>query len=58
MQTSTVVSEALAVQRKIISELAKEYPMSQKLENIARMFAETTGAKQALIYATINEIYL
>ncbi|MBQ9034928.1 MAG: phosphoenolpyruvate--protein phosphotransferase [Alphaproteobacteria bacterium] len=58
MQTSTVVSEALAVQRKIISELAKEYPMSQKLENIARMFAETTGAKQALIYATINENYL
>ena len=58
MQTSAVVSEALAIQRQIIAELAATYPMEQKLENISRAFAQATNAKQALIYATIDDNYL
>lgn len=58
MQTSMVVSEALAIQRKIMAELTEAYPMSQKLENIMSAFAEATGAQQTLIYVTINDNYL
>lgn len=58
MQTSTVVSEALAIQRIISEELAKQSSMSDKLEHILKAFTEATGSKQALLYATINDNYL
>ena len=58
MQTSTAVSEALAVQRKIITELTTNAPTEQKLENILCTFAEALGVKEALIYATVNDNYL
>ncbi len=58
MQTSTVVNEALAVQRKIMAELSQPTPMADKLVNILHSFIDSTGAKEALLYATVNENYL
>ena len=58
MQTSDVVSEALAIQRKIMAELAKQSAMSDKLENILHAFTDSTGSREALLYATVNDNYL
>ena len=58
MQTSDVVSEALAIQRKIMAELVKQSTMSDKLENILHAFTDSTGSREALLYATVNDNYL
>ena len=58
MQTSDVVSEALAIQRKIMAELVKQSAMSDKLENILHAFTDSTGSREALLYATVNDNYL
>lgn len=58
MQTLDVVNEALAIQRKIMAELTKQNVMSDKLENITRAFADSTGSREALLYATVNDNYL
>ncbi|MBR6355616.1 MAG: phosphoenolpyruvate--protein phosphotransferase, partial [Alphaproteobacteria bacterium] len=58
MQTSDAVSEALAIQRLISAELLKQSPMSEKLKKILKAFVDTTSAKSALLYATIDENYL
>ena len=58
MQTSDVVSEALAIQRKIMAELVKQSAMSDKLENILHAFVDSTGSREALLYATVNDNYL
>ncbi|MBO6281237.1 MAG: phosphoenolpyruvate--protein phosphotransferase [Alphaproteobacteria bacterium] len=58
MRTSTAVSEALAIQRTISAELAKQTSMSEKLEKILKDFAETTGVDSVLLYSTVDENYL
>ena len=58
MRTSTAVSEALAIQRTISAELTKQTSMTEKLENILKGFAETTGTNSVLLYSTVDENYL
>ncbi|MCQ2734546.1 MAG: phosphoenolpyruvate--protein phosphotransferase [Alphaproteobacteria bacterium] len=58
MRTSTAVSEALAIQRAISAELAKQTSVSEKLEKILKTFAETTTVNSALLYSTVDENYL
>ena len=58
MQTSTAVSEALAVQRLISSELLKQKTMPEKLKKILKAFVELTASKSALLYVTADENYL
>ncbi|MEE6207047.1 MAG: phosphoenolpyruvate--protein phosphotransferase [Alphaproteobacteria bacterium] len=58
MRTSTAVSEALAIQRTISAELAKQTSMSEKLEKILKDFADTTGVNSVLLYSTVDENYL
>ena len=55
MQTSTVISEALAIQRKIMAELTQPTEMSEKLANILHAFVDSTGSRTAMFYATVNE---
>lgn len=58
MNTSGLVSEALALQRAISDELAKQTPMEEKLDNILRTFLASADADSALLYATVDENYL
>ena len=58
MQTSTAVSEALAIQRLIGSEMQKNTPMPEKLEEILKAFAKASGCSAVLLYATVDENYL
>lgn len=58
MQTSTAVSEALAVQRLISSELLKQKTMPEKLKKILKAFVELSASKSALLYVTADENYL
>ena len=58
MQISDAVSEALAIQRLISSELLKQKPMSEKLQKILKSFTDATSARSALLYATVDENYL
>jgi phosphotransferase system enzyme I (PtsP) len=58
MRTSTVVSEALAIQRTISTQLSGSAPTLTKIESILKEFAEMTLSATAMLYATIDENYL
>lgn len=58
MQTSAVVGEALSIQRLISTEMSKESSMPDKVERILKAFADSTGAKQVLLYSTVDDNYL
>lgn len=58
MEASTVVSEALAIQRIINTELAKTGDMEDKLERILKAFTTVTNSRETLLYATVDENYL
>jgi len=58
MNTSGLVSEALAIQRKISAELAKSVQMAEKIPVILRAFKDTAGTDGVLLYATVDENYL
>ncbi len=58
MRTSTVVSEALAIQRTIGVQLAKQCAMSDKIESILKSFVDSTMSQEAILYATVDENYL
>lgn len=58
MQISNAVSEALAIQRLISSELLKTNSMPEKLTKILKAFVTATKAESVLLYATVAENYL
>lgn len=58
MNTSGIVSEALAIQRNISEELAKKSQMSEKIRKILQILTDSLKADGALLYATIDENYL
>ncbi len=58
MQISNAVSEALAIQRLISSELLKTNPMQDKLGKILKAFVTVTKSISAVLYATVDENYL
>ncbi len=59
MQTSAVITKALSIQRLISAELnKKDSLMAEKLTDILHAFADSTGAREALLYATVDENYL
>jgi len=58
MQISNAVSEALAIQRLISTELPKTNPITDKLGKILKAFVTATKSQSAVLYATIDENYL
>jgi len=58
MQISAAISEALAIQRLISTELLKSRTMPEKLNKILKAFVDSTKADSALLYATVDENYL
>src|SRR5574344_671932 len=58
MNISTVVSEALVIQRTISEQLEKDNLMSENFEEILKAFVASTLSKEAILYATVDENYL
>ncbi len=58
MNTSGIISEALAIQRTISGELAKSTAMSEKLDVILKALCESMNGRETLLYATVDENYL
>lgn len=58
MNTSGIVSEALAVQKVISEELAAKSAMPEKIHKILQALADSLKVNEALLYATADENYL
>ncbi len=58
MNTSGIVSEALAVQKAINEELSNKTGMPEKIHNILKMLSSSLKVDETLLYATVDENYL
>lgn len=58
MNTSGIVSEALAIQKVISEELAAKSSMPEKIRKVLKFLADSLKMDGALLYATADENYL
>lgn len=58
MNTSGIVSEALAIQKIISEELSAKSVMPEKIHRILKSLVDSLKADGALLYATVDENYL
>ena len=58
MKISTVISEALNIQKTISEQITKDIPMSDKINAVLVAFAKATSSQSVILYATVDEIYL
>ena len=58
MNTSGIVSEALAIQKIISEELSAKSTMPEKIHIILKSLVDSLKADGALLYATVDENYL
>ena len=58
MNTSGIVSEALAIQKIISEELSVKASMPEKISKVLKSLADSLNVDEVLLYATIDENYL
>lgn len=58
MKISTVISEALNIQKTIHEQLISEVSMSEKVSAVLDSFAKSTSCTCVILYATADENYL
>lgn len=58
MNTSGIVSEALAIQKVISEELSAKSSMPEKIHKILQSLVDSLNVDEALLYATADENYL
>ena len=58
MNTSGIVSEALAIQKIISEELSAKSVVPEKIHRILKSLVDSLKADGALLYATVDENYL
>lgn len=58
MNTSGIVSEALAIQKVISEELSAKDAVPEKIRKVLKSLADSLKVDEALLYATVDENYL